>query len=585
MVQLQATTEFILPPTGFWNLAQVTGATYFDGFPNWNRSEHTQLIKLSLLVGHPENSRLTVNKEAFQNLKLSILDHGLEKPVLLCRASELRNDQGRILSGHRRVEGAIQIALEKGLSLENVLVPCKIHRAVELTPREQLEYILRKNLGREQQNPISLAKQFKTYQDSNGASTKSMAAMFGLSEKQLMWHLELLNLPKYIQDHVEKRKISAAIAHELHNFKGTEKELENFVGQIIEHRLPVETVRRTIGRESAKREKNKAAPTSATPRALPLSLKDLLKEETTPSNQPDKQRAVIDSPELCTNTTKSPFRDVFVKAGIFDEAGNVTETAQRILGVSVSISDLKSFNLDPSPRTIELAICRRNGEHHRNFNKNSVAPFIDVLSLWLESHETLLSRLPRNPKAKYNSMIKLNLDYKELDPEIDKYDLVAVEDWTKVQLSQIDNFICSPFKLLTNLHQADLNATVRQRMGLFLDDTLLNNLGLKIDPAFINAFKKWGDSNFPDSLTTRFDGPIQMLDISELLDFLESQLASYTRMDAPSTGKGFIPFCSNGTQQVDKASGLEDLKTLLSAANFINRVSQKIFTEFARTSI
>ncbi|MBE3554495.1 MAG: ParB/RepB/Spo0J family partition protein [Thermicanus sp.] len=150
-------------------------------------------IPIEQLRPNPYQPRKEFNQESLEELKESIIAHGVIQPILV-RKSLKGYD---IIAGERRYRAA-QLA---GL---------KVIPAVErkFNEEQMMEIALIENLQREDLNPIEIAEAYHTIMERFKLTQEELAKRMGKSRSLVANFLRLLNLPEEIKEHVSRGTIS-----------------------------------------------------------------------------------------------------------------------------------------------------------------------------------------------------------------------------------------------------------------------------------------------------------------------------------------------------------------------------------------
>jgi ParB family chromosome partitioning protein len=157
-------------------------------------------VAVSALDPNPHQPRQGMQAEDLENLKASILEHGVLQPIIVRQ----HGDRYQVIAGERRFRAA-QAA---GLSDVPVVVR-------EATDEEMLELALVENIQREDLDPIEKATSFKAYLDGYGKTQEAAAARLGIERSTLANFIRLLDLSGEIQAMVRSGLVSMGHARAL----------------------------------------------------------------------------------------------------------------------------------------------------------------------------------------------------------------------------------------------------------------------------------------------------------------------------------------------------------------------------------
>ena len=192
------------------------------------------LLNLSVIDPKSDQPRKYFDKEALEELALSIKENGLLQPILV-REYE---DSGRyqIIAGERRFR-ASKIA---GLSEIPVIVLDKDDRAVA-------EISLIENIQRKDLNPIEEARAFRALIDDFNLTQEELSAKIGKSREAIANAMRLLALPDDVLDMVAYGDISAGHARTLLGLRRRENVLL-LANKVVEYELSVRQLEEEVKR-------------------------------------------------------------------------------------------------------------------------------------------------------------------------------------------------------------------------------------------------------------------------------------------------------------------------------------------------
>lgn len=185
------------------------------------------MINIQHIEANPFNPRTHFEKEALEELRMSILTHGIIQPLTV---RKLGRDRYQLISGERRFR-ASQLA---GLTE----VPAYIRIANDQT---MLEMALVENIQREDLNAIEVAISYERLLDECKLTQEQLSEKVAKSRSSIANHIRLLKLPASIQAGVRDQKISMGHARALLSITDEEEQL-NAYQQIIDEALSVRAV-------------------------------------------------------------------------------------------------------------------------------------------------------------------------------------------------------------------------------------------------------------------------------------------------------------------------------------------------------
>jgi ParB family transcriptional regulator, chromosome partitioning protein len=157
------------------------------------KGESVQEIKITELRPNPYQPRKNFQKEAIDELKKSILEHGILQPIIVRRTIK----GFEIVVGERRFRAAKEAKLET--------VPAVVR---ELSEQQMMELAVLENLQREDLNPIEEGLAYQTLMEKLTLTQEEVAKRLGKSRPHIANHIRLLSLPPKIQELISDGKIS-----------------------------------------------------------------------------------------------------------------------------------------------------------------------------------------------------------------------------------------------------------------------------------------------------------------------------------------------------------------------------------------
>ncbi len=155
--------------------------------------ESVQEILLKEIRPNPYQPRKIFQAEALEELKQSILEHGILQPIIVRKS--IRGYE--IVVGERRFRAAKEAKLEK--------IPVVVR---ELTEQQMMELAVLENLQREDLTPIEEAAAYQMLMQKLGLTQEELAKRLGKSRPHIANLVRLLSLPNKIQDLISLGKIS-----------------------------------------------------------------------------------------------------------------------------------------------------------------------------------------------------------------------------------------------------------------------------------------------------------------------------------------------------------------------------------------
>lgn len=147
-----------------------------------------QNIPLDRIAVDPAQPRKQLNEESLQGLADSIRQHGVLNPITVTASG---NNRYAIVTGERRWRAAQTAKLQH--------IPCIVS---EVGSDERLTQQLIENLQREDLQPVEKARAIHYIKQTLTLTNREVARRLGLSERQVGYSLDLLDLPEEIGEAV-----------------------------------------------------------------------------------------------------------------------------------------------------------------------------------------------------------------------------------------------------------------------------------------------------------------------------------------------------------------------------------------------
>ncbi|MCD4839853.1 ParB/RepB/Spo0J family partition protein [Neobacillus sedimentimangrovi] len=213
-----------------------------------SKEEAVQEIKLKDLRPNPYQPRKHFQKEAIDELKASIIEHGILQPIIVRKTIK----GYEIVVGERRYRAAKEAKLES--------IPAVVR---ELSEQQMMELAVLENLQREDLNPIEEGAAYQALMDKLKLTQEEVAKRLGKSRPHIANHIRLLSLPPAVQELISSGKISMGHGRALLGLRQKNK-LSQVVEKTIKESLNVRQLEKLIqqlnenvSRETKKPEKKK----------------------------------------------------------------------------------------------------------------------------------------------------------------------------------------------------------------------------------------------------------------------------------------------------------------------------------------
>lgn len=185
------------------------------------------LIAISSIEANPFNPRTHFELSALEELKTSILTHGIIQPITV---RKMGRDRYQLISGERRFRAAQLAGLHE--------VPAYVRIANDQT---MLEMALVENIQREDLNAIEVALSYERLIDECKLTQDQLSEKVAKSRSHIANHLRLLKLPAPIQAAVRDKQLTMGHARALLSLS-TEKEQLAALERILSEQLSVRAV-------------------------------------------------------------------------------------------------------------------------------------------------------------------------------------------------------------------------------------------------------------------------------------------------------------------------------------------------------
>ncbi|WP_409303543.1 ParB/RepB/Spo0J family partition protein [Peribacillus sp. SCS-155] len=201
-------------------------------FPNLEaaKDEVIQEIKIRELRPNPYQPRKVFQPEAIEELKESILQHGILQPIIVRKS----------IKGYEIVVGERRFRAAKEAGLKTVPAVLK-----DLSEQQMMELAILENLQREDLNPIEEGAAYQSLLERLGLTQEELAKRLGKSRPHIANHIRLLSLPALIKEHIADGKISMGHGRALLAIKNKSL-IEKVVEKVIKEGLNVRQLEQYI---------------------------------------------------------------------------------------------------------------------------------------------------------------------------------------------------------------------------------------------------------------------------------------------------------------------------------------------------
>lgn len=202
------------------------------------KDQRSQLmIPVSEIRPNPYQPRKIFNKEALEELSLSIQQHGVFTPILVKKS----------ISGYELITGERRWRASKMANLEEI--PAIV---VDFDDQQMMEVALLENVQREDLNVIEEAKAYEQLIQRLNYTQEQLAHRIGKSREHITNTLRLLRLPEEVQEKVTSKQLSMGHARALLGLKDEEL-MKKIAKQTIQQGLSVRKVEQLVKAQSQKK--------------------------------------------------------------------------------------------------------------------------------------------------------------------------------------------------------------------------------------------------------------------------------------------------------------------------------------------
>lgn len=201
-------------------------------FPPTEAGEEEQIkdVSISELRPNPYQPRKVFDQKAIDELKESILEHGILQPIVVRKSIK----GYEIVLGERR----FRAASEAGLNTIPVIVK-------DYTEQKMMEVALIENLQREDLNPVEEAQAYQKLMEHLEITQEELASRVGKSRPHIANHIRLLQLPKPVLELLSNGLLSMGHGRALLGLKKKTK-MQLIVQRIMDENLNVRQLEKLI---------------------------------------------------------------------------------------------------------------------------------------------------------------------------------------------------------------------------------------------------------------------------------------------------------------------------------------------------
>ncbi|QHE63593.1 MULTISPECIES: ParB/RepB/Spo0J family partition protein [Rossellomorea] len=202
----------------------------FTNMQTTQNEESVQEVSLKEIRPNPYQPRKIFEPQAIEELKESILEHGILQPIIVRKSIK----GYEIVVGERRYRAATAAKLET--------VPVVVR---ELNDQRMMELAVLENLQREDLTPIEEGAAYQMLMDKLNLTQEELAKRLGKSRPHIANHIRLLSLPAPVQELISEGKLSMGHGRALLGLKD-KKKLSMIVNRILKESLNVRQLEKII---------------------------------------------------------------------------------------------------------------------------------------------------------------------------------------------------------------------------------------------------------------------------------------------------------------------------------------------------
>lgn len=194
--------------------------------------EAVKEVRLKELRPNPYQPRKVFNEEAIEELKASIIEHGILQPIIVRQS----------IKGYEIVVGERRFRAAKAAELDKVPVVVR-----KLSDQQMMEMALLENLQREDLTTIEEATAYQTLMERLEFTQEQLAKRMGKSRSHIANYIRLLTLPEQVQQYIMDGKLSMGHGRALVGLKNKEK-INQVADQTVKEHLNVRQLEKLIQR-------------------------------------------------------------------------------------------------------------------------------------------------------------------------------------------------------------------------------------------------------------------------------------------------------------------------------------------------
>lgn len=197
-------------------------------------AQEQKTVPVDQIRPNPYQPRKHFDEGALDELKQSILEHGVFTPILVKKSIQGYD----LIAGERRLRASKLAGLKE--------IPAIV---VEMNDQEMMEIALLENIQREDLNVIEEAKAYQQMIKSLHYTQDQLAKRIGKSREHITNTLRLLRLPEDVQQYAVRKELSMGHIRALLSLKN-EEQMRKIARQAVSQGLSVRAVEKLVKQAS-----------------------------------------------------------------------------------------------------------------------------------------------------------------------------------------------------------------------------------------------------------------------------------------------------------------------------------------------
>lgn len=206
------------------------------------KTQKLELIAIEKLTKDENHPRLKTGD--IKSLENSLKREGILNPITVIKVSK---DTYYIIDGYRRVEAGKKIGLET--------IPCNVHTDYDPDPAESAHQSFVLNMERNQLNEIEIAHHIRKMKDEFNYSHTDLGMMGYGSKSSISKQLNLLDLPKEVQELIADSKLTKAHGEHLLKLGDDHEKIKKTASLAVKNDWSAETTRKIISKHLSRNNK------------------------------------------------------------------------------------------------------------------------------------------------------------------------------------------------------------------------------------------------------------------------------------------------------------------------------------------